>query len=175
MSTNLWNTVFSTFDLKWTYHQVPLQQTKKKFMAFEANEKVYQYHRISFDVTNWIAVFQQEMDKLIQEQTLKDTFSYLDNISVAGRNQEKYDWNVKRFLTVVKAKNLTLNETQTESSVPALNILCHWVGNGITKPDPERLGPLQRLPMPTTLNSLRRAVHMFASYAKWILRFSDKM
>ena len=57
--------------------------------------------------------------------------------------------------------------------VPALDILGYWVGNGIIKPDPER--PIQELPVTTNLISLRRAVRMFAYYAKWIPRFSDKI
>lgn len=105
-----------------------------------------------FGVTNSVVIFQREMDKLIQEQMLRDTFPYLDNINVAGRNQE-HDWNVKRFLTAISAKNLTLNETKIVSSVSLLNSLGYWVGNRIIKPEPERLRPLQYLTMPTNLNS----------------------
>ena len=58
-------TFFSTFDLKWAYHQIPLQQHEKKFTTFEANWKIYQYRKIPFGVTNGVVVFQREMDKLI--------------------------------------------------------------------------------------------------------------
>lgn len=38
---------------------------------------------------NGIAVFQWELIKFIQKQALRDTFPYLDNITVAVRNQAK--------------------------------------------------------------------------------------
>ena len=41
-----------------------------------------------FGVTNGVAVFQRAMDKFVDEEGLKDTFPYLDNLTVAGRDQE---------------------------------------------------------------------------------------
>lgn len=82
-----------------------------------------------------------------------------------GRNQE-HDQNVKRFLTGIRVKNLTLNETKIISSVSSLNILGNWVGNRIIKADPERLWLLQNLPVPTTHKSLKRAVGMRAYNTK---------
>ena len=136
------NIIFSTFDLKWAHHQILLQQHEMKFTAFEANKKLIQYRRSPFGVTNEVVVFLRKMDKLIQEQALKDMFTYIDKITVTGRNQKEHEWNVKRFFTIIKAENLTLNEIKTVSSLPALNFLGYCVGNGIIKPDPERLRPL---------------------------------
>ena len=110
------------------------------------------------------------MGYLFFNETLKDTFSSFDYITVTGKNQEEHDWNVKKFLTVIKAKNLTLNETKIVFSLPALNILGYWIGNGIIKPE-----PLQELPMLITLILSRRAVGMFVYYAKWVPRFFDKI
>lgn len=45
----------------------------------------------------------------------------------------------------------------------------------MTKPDPERLRPLLEFPPPSNTASLRRALGMFAYYAKWIPQFSDKV
>jgi len=130
---------------------------------------------IHFDVTNGVAVFQRAMDKMVDEEGLKDTFPYLDNIRVAGHNQQEHDENVKKFHEVIHRRNLTLNETKSVESKASTNILGYCVGDGIIKPDQERLRPLQDYPPPTNLGSLRRVVGMFAYYAKWIPNFSDKI
>ena len=90
--------VFSTFDLKSAYHQIPIKETDKHYTAFEANGNLYQFCRIPFGVTNGVAVFQRLMDKLVTDECLKDTFPYLDDITVAGRTQEEHDANVKDFM-----------------------------------------------------------------------------
>ena len=49
------------------------------------------------------------------------------------------------------------------------------MGNGMVRPDPERLRPLQELPPPTNVRSQRRVLGLFAYYAKWISNFSEKI
>ena len=167
--------VFSTFDLKSAYHQVPIHNSEKKYTAFEANGKLYQYTRVPFGVTNGVAVFQREMDKLIKNAELKDTFAYLDNITVAGHTQQEHDENVRKLLTTLHEKEMTLNDSKTVSSVPKISILGYTVGNGTIQPDQERLKPLRELPLPSSGAALRRALGMFAYYAKWIPNFSERV
>ena len=50
--------VFSTIDLKSAYHQVPIRDEEKKYTAFEANQRLYQFRRVPFGVTNGAAAFQ---------------------------------------------------------------------------------------------------------------------
>ena len=57
--------VFSTFDLKSAYHQVPIKESDRKFTGFEANGRLYQFCRIPFGVTNGVAAFQRAMDNFV--------------------------------------------------------------------------------------------------------------
>ena len=167
--------VFSTYDLKNAYHQIPISQAERKYTAFEAGGQLYQFCRIPFGVTNGVAVFQRLLDKIIKEEELKDTFPYLDDITVAGRTQEEHDSNVKAFLEVVQRRHLTLNHSKSVLSALSITVLGYLVEHGSIKPDPDRLHRLQNLPPPTSVRSLRRAMGMFAFYAKWIPDFSDKI
>jgi hypothetical protein len=115
------------------------------------------------------------MDAIVEEEKLEDTFPYLDNVTIAGHNQAEHDKNVNRFLSAVKSRNLSLNDSKTIKSVTSINVLGYNVGSGSVKPDTERLRPLQEFPPPTNAASLRRAMGMFAYYAKWIPNFSDKI
>lgn len=165
---------FSTFDLKSAYHQIPICESDKPYTAFEANGKLYQFTRVPFGITNGVSVFQRAIDKIVEDEGLKDTFPYLDNITVAGKTQEEHDDNVKKFLAVVKKKNLTLNESKTVSSTETINVLGYQIKEKEIKPDPERLRVLQELPPPSNKAGLQRILGMFAYYAKWIPKFSDE-
>ena len=76
-----------------------------------------------FGVTNSVAVFQRAMDKMVEEEGLNNTFPYLDNITIAGVDQEDNDTDVQRFLKVVQQRNITLNLSKTVESVTSVNIL----------------------------------------------------
>ena len=150
--------VFSTFDLQNAYHQVPILKDDRRYTGFETSGRIYQFRRIPFGVTNGVAVFQRLMDNIIKEEKLKDTFPYLDNITVAWGNQEDHDKNVEAFLDVVKRQNITLNHAKSVISASSIDVLGYLVRDGNIRPDPERLRPLKELHLPTNVQSLRRTL-----------------
>ena len=166
--------VYSTFDLKSAYHQVQKNNLIGSTQVLKPMGD-YQFCRISFGVTNGVAVFQRAMDKMVDEERLNDTFPYLYNIAVAGRNQQEPDEIVNKFHEAIQWRSFTLNETKSVESEAFINILGYCVGDAVIKPDQERLRPLQDYPPPTNVGSLRRVVGMFVYYAKGIPNFSDKL
>ena len=110
------------------------------------------------------------MSQFVEQENLRDTFPYLDNITFAGRDQEERDNNVKSFLAAIRRRNFTLNESKTIVSQKDNQILGYVVGNGV-KPDPERMRALTEFPPPNGYKSLRRVLGMFAYNAKWIDHF----
>ena len=165
--------IFSTFDLSSAYQQIKIIDSEQKFTAFEANGKLYEFTRIPFGVKNGVAAFQRKITQFIEEERLRDTYPYLDNVTVAGHTKEEHDKNVKAFLDAIKRRNFTLNESKTVASNNSIPILGYVVGNGEAKPDPER--PLLDFPPPSNFKLLRRVLGMFAYYAKWINCFVDKV
>ena len=76
---------------------------------------------------------------------------------------------------MTKRRNITLNASKTVHSAPVIDILGYRISHNSIQPDPERLRPLQEYPPPSNASSLRRAIGMFAYYARWIPQFSDKI
>ena len=81
---------------------------------------------------------------------------------VGGNCQEDHDENVSQFLQSIRRRGLLFNQSETILSVLCINILGYSVGNGITKPDPERLKPLLELLGQHNAKSLKRALGMLA-------------
>ena len=167
--------VFSTFDLKSAYHQIPIVDADKKFTAFEANGGLYQFCRLPFGVTNGVSMFQRCMDQFVEKEGLSDTFPYLDNITVGGVDQESHDRNVLKFQEAVSRWGLTLNESKSTLSTSSIQILGYSVSFNTIQPDSDRLQALDNLPPPSDMDSLKRTLGLFAYYSKCIASFSDKI
>ena len=75
---------FSTYDLKSAYHQIRLQESERKYTTFECLGDLYEFVVMPFGVTNGVPCFQRSMDDLVNEEGLKDTFLYLDNVTIGG-------------------------------------------------------------------------------------------
>ena len=80
--------VFSTFDLKSPFHQIPLLESDKWYTAFEAGGKLWEFNRIPFGVANGVPQFQRKMDEIVEMDRLKNTFPYLDIVAVGGMNRK---------------------------------------------------------------------------------------
>jgi len=111
------------------------------------------------------------MDDIIANENLADTFVYVDNITVCGTTQEQHDRNLDKFLAVARRYDLTRNSAKCAFSTKTIDLLGYTIVDGTIRPDLERLRPLRELPPPHDLPSLRRAIGMFAYYAKWIPRY----
>lgn len=169
------NKVFSTVDLKSAYHQIPIRDEDKQYTAFEACGQLYQFKRIPFGVTNGVAAFQRVIDEIIRIENLRETYTYLDDVTVCGKTQAEHDENLKRFLQVAKKYNLTINEEKSSFSTTSINLLGYLITHKTIRPDPSRLDPLNNLPPPKNVATLRRTLGMFSHYASLISQFSTKV
>ena len=51
---------------------------EKMYTAFEANEGLYHYTRVTFSLTNFVPAFQRVINIVISDYNLTGTFAYLD-------------------------------------------------------------------------------------------------
>ena len=72
--------VFSTYDLKSAYHQIPLKELEWKYTAFEGLGSLYEFCVLPSGVTNGVPCFQRTMDNIFKEEGLLGTFPYMYNV-----------------------------------------------------------------------------------------------
>ncbi|XP_045624310.2 uncharacterized protein [Procambarus clarkii] len=167
--------VYSTPDLRSAYHQVGLTEEEKPYSAFEACGKLFEFNRIPFGVTNGVASFQIVIDGILEKEGVKGTFAYVDDVCVCGDSEEEHDKNLKHFMYVARRYNLTLNLEKCSFRLRSIKLLGYLIQEGENRPDPERLEPLLKLPLPSNTGSLRRTMGMLAHYSRWVLGFSEKI
>ena len=165
---------FSTLDLKSAYYQVPIPLEDRKYTGFEALGNLYQFTRMLLGVTNGVSAFQRIIDSVIKKHKLKRTYAYLDNITVGGVTAEEHDKNLLAFLKASQEENLTFNDQKTVKRVTEIDLLGYRLSMGSIRPDPNRMKPLVELKPPTSPQELKRTMGMFAYYARWLPKFSDR-
>ena len=94
--------VFSTIDLRSAYHQIPLKEEDKPYTAFEASGGLYQFNRMPFGITKCVAGLQRSIDDVITKENIKDTFAFVDNVTICGKTRKEHDENLEKFLEAAK-------------------------------------------------------------------------
>jgi len=87
--------VFRTIHLCSTNHQIPITEEDKPYSAFEASQRLYQFRRIPFGVTNGEVSFHRIIDNIISQENLKDTNAYM----VMSRCVERTRWSMMKIWT----------------------------------------------------------------------------
>ena len=104
--------IFSTTDLRSTYHQVAKIEEARPYTGFQADSGLYQFTRIPFGVTNGVACFKRVIDIIISSENLQGTFAYLDNVTICGTDQADHDTNLQGFMDSASARNITFNRDE---------------------------------------------------------------
>ena len=129
----------------------------------------------SLRIDKWSPCFQKIIGEIIKSNKCTGAYAYLDNITVGGKPQEEHDANLEKFLKVAKDCNLTLNKDKCVYSAECINLLVYHINSGSLKPNPERVETLLKLSLPRNMKELQRVVGLFAYYAQWIEKYSDKI
>jgi len=90
-------------------------------------------------------------------------------------SQEDRDKNLQALLYAAKTEGFTFNENKSIYSVRQLGLLGYRVSHGQIKPDPACLQLLMNYSVPKSQKELKKCLGMFAYYACWIAKFSEKI
>ena len=109
------------------------------------------------------------------DNELEGGFAYLDDITICGKSVEEHEKNSAKFLEAAKKWNLTINLEKSLSRRSSINTLGYSISHGELRPDPSRLQGLMALNDPEDEKQLKRIKGLFAYYAKWVPKFSEKI
>ena len=121
------------FDVQSAYPQIPIREKEKQLTAFEANRYLFHFRRVPFGVPNGVLCFKRTIVKIIHDEGMKDTFAYVNNITVCGKMQAEPDANVIKFYETFKKYNLTFNDDKTVASTYRVLLLFYSIKKGRKK------------------------------------------
>ena len=86
---------FSYVDLKSTYHQLRLLDEEKHQTAFEANEELWQFTRLTFEVTNGVRAYEKAINTIVDG--LEGIAEDIDDIVIGGATEAEHNKKISRI------------------------------------------------------------------------------
>uniref|UniRef100_A0A3B3HGA7 ribonuclease H n=1 Tax=Oryzias latipes TaxID=8090 RepID=A0A3B3HGA7_ORYLA len=163
----------STIDLCKGYWQVPLAERCRELTAFRTPVVLFQFTVMPFGLHGAPATFQRLMDKVLYDIS-NFTAAYLDDIIVYSDTWEEHMKHLECVLERLQSAGLTVNPSKCDFAKAETQYLGYVIGNGMIKPQVNKVSAIEACPLPQTRKELRSFLGMAGFYQRFIPHFSTR-
>ncbi len=165
--------IFTTLDLNYGYHQIPLDVDSRKYTAFTSPLGKFEYKYLPFGLKNAPAHFQALMFIVLQKFIDKCVVVYMDDIVVFSENKDDHYNFLKQVLLQLAKYGLCIN--YEKCSFMRENI--HFLGYSITYnkvfPGIEKQNFFRRLQPIRSIKALHSLLGLINYYRGFIPNYSE--
>lgn len=157
---------FSKLDLRDAYCQLELDDQSRDLVVINTQRGLFRYRRLPFGIASAPAIFQREIDKILQG--MKGACCYLDDLLITGKNKNEHLQNLGQVLTRLEAAGIKLNPEKCEFLKSSVEYLGHRIDKHGLHPVESKVEAIVKAPDPTNVEELRSFIGLVTYYAKFL-------
>ena len=166
------STVFSTLDLKSSYHQMAVHPDDTEKTAFICHRGQFEFLRVPFGLANAPSFFQRTVEHIFRDLLGICVLIYIDDIIVFSPDRDSHIKHFKLVLDCLRKANLKLKPSKCVFGQSQVKILGYIIQASGIKPDPSETEAIRNLKTPTNTKEVRAFLGMCNYYRNCILNFS---
>lgn len=164
---------FSKIDLSDAYCQLELDDSSRDILVINTHRGLFKYTRLPFGVASAPAIFQREMDNLLQGHD--NALCYLDDLLVTGTSTEDHLKNLSKVLSTLQAAGIRLHPSKCSFLQSSVEYLGHKIDAEGLHPIQTKLDAIEKAPEPTNVDELRSFLGLLTYYAKFLPNMSTML
>ena len=167
------STVSSKIDLKQAYSQMELDDEAKKLLTINAQKGLYQYNRLAFGIASAPAMWQRTMDQILQG--IPKSQCLLDDIVVAGRDEDEHFNILNQVLECLDKNNLTINPKKCAFFQESITFCGHQIDKEGLHKTLDKIQAVREAPRPCKVTELRSFLGLVNYYNRFLPNLSTKL
>jgi len=161
---------FSAFDLRASYHQVPMDMKDADKTTFIVRTGTYRFRRVPFGLCNAGSTFQRVMDLALSGLNFKMCLVYLDDIIVFSAKVEEHLHRLRKIFDRLRAANLKLKASKCSLMRAEVKFLGHVVSGMGVATDPAKIEVVKEWPRPSEVREVRLFLGLASYYRRFVPR-----
>ena len=158
-------TVFSKLDANSGFWQIPLSENSRLLTTFITPFGRFCFNKLPFGISSAPELFQKRMGKILEG--LEGVVCHMDDVLVAGKDQEQHDARLTKVFERIESAKLTLNAAKCEFSKSSVKFLGHCISKEGVRADPDKTAAICRMEPPQSVADLRRFMGMINQMGKF--------
>lgn len=164
--------VFSKLDLKSAFWQLELHPNCRGLTTFHANDRLYQYKRLSMGLRPAQGELNAALHPLFSH--LNDVHVIHDDIVLGASSQKEHTLLLNEVLSIIQRSGLTLNPKKCVFGVKEIEFWGLIFSVDGVKPDPKKVESLQHMETPKDKSELISFLCMMQSNSNFIPNFAKR-
>ena len=136
--------------------------------AFTTPDGLYQFHRLSFGLTNAPACFMRALHLILKGLCWSDCLVYLDDIIIFGRTLEEHRKRLSLVLSRLAEAGLKINPKKCKLLSEQVVVLGHVVSRDGISTDPEKVRIMKEWPVPANATQLKTFLGTAGYYRQFV-------
>ena len=169
--------VFSKFDLKSAYHQIPVHKDSIKYTAFICEFGLFEYLSKPQGIKTAPAWFQRFIEKTfkklidlnVMQAFLDDTFIFTNSSLGLAFHEEI----AMEAIQILKQKSLKISLDKCTPAVTEIKLLGNVISKNLIKPNPDRAKCLMERDKPKNIQELQSWLGVANQYRKYIQNYAE--
>ncbi|GKC40534.1 putative reverse transcriptase domain-containing protein [Tanacetum coccineum] len=166
------SSVYSKIDLRSGYHQFRVREDDIPINAFRTRYGHYEFHVMSFGLTNAPAVFMDLMNRVCKPYLDKFVIIFIDDILIYSKSKEEHSEHLKIILNLLKKEKLYAKFSKCDFGLESVQFLGHVINSEGVHVDPAKIEAIKNWPAPTSLTEVRQFIRLAGYYRRFIEGFS---
>ncbi len=143
---------FTVIDIKSAYNNISIRKEDRSLTCITTHQGTYQFNRLPYGVNNSGPIFQETMDKTLENA--KMTCCRVDDILISGKTREEHLKNVIEVVKRLEARGFRCNKEKSQFYKDKVVYLGHEVSAEGIRPVKSKVEDMLKAPQPMNLDSL---------------------
>lgn len=167
------DSIFSTFDMAASFHQVPYDEASKPITAFSYKGRRFNFARLIMGHCSSSSIFTRVIYRMLEHVDIEHLIFFLDDLLVGSTDVSSHIDRLELLLRQLKKCNMKL--TPKKSTLMCRSV--KYVGvtldaSGISIND-DRIEAVKALPIPTSVKETQSVLGFFGYNRKFISKYAE--
>ena len=163
--------VFSTIDLRSSYHHIVLGKSSRAKTSFVTPFGKYEFLMVPFGLAQAPAYFQLLMNKVLKG--LKFAMTYLDDIIIYSQDESQHLEHLEIVFNHLREAGLKMKHSKCDFFKSEIHYLGHLISPEGISPLPNKLDSIKHMPAPNSAKKIKQFLGLTGYYRKFVPRFAD--
>ena len=163
--------VFSTIDLRSSYHHIALGKSYRAKTVFVTPFGKYKFLMVPFGLAQAPTYFQLLMNKVLKG--LEFAMTYLDDIIIFSQNELQHLELLEIVFSHLREAGLKMKRSKCDFFKSEIHYLGHLISPEGISPLPNKLDSIKHMPVLNSTKEIKQFLGLTGYYRKFVPRFAD--